>query len=224
MPNNDVVPVATNVASAVLASGGTTVLYTTADTALYRAPVSDPTAGTALLASGAREILSVSPDGAYAVVASLPPDPSSTSTHRTDLHLVALGALTAPAPATALLTTATGMAYGFTRSGSHVLYITDLTGIGLEDMHVRARPVTGGPEILLGREIRGIVQPAGSTKIVYSERQPTQGYRLDVKVVDLEGGVAPKLLIDDVESATAHGDVAYVGVGSQGLYAIALAE
>jgi hypothetical protein len=67
------------------------------------------------------------------------------------------------------------------------------------------------------------VQPAGSTKIVYSERQPTQGYRLDVKVVvDLEGGVAPKLLIDDVESATAHGDVAYVGVGSQGLYAIAL--
>lgn len=218
MPNNDVVPVASDVSSAVLVPGDTTVLYTTAGSALHRAPVATPSAAQTLLASGAREILSVSPDGAHAVVASLPPDPSSTSTHRTDLHLVALGASAAPAPTTALLTTATGMAYGFTRSGAHVLYITDLTGIGFDDMQVRARPVSGGAEVILGKEIRGLVQPVGSTKILYSER--TANYRLDVKVVDLENGVAPKLLIDDVESAAAYGDTAYVGVGSQGLYAI----
>ena len=43
-----------------------------------------------------------------------------------------------------------------------------------------------------------------------------------MKVVDLEKGIAPKMLIDDVESAIAFGDVAYVGVGQQGLYAIDL--
>ena len=164
MPNNEVVPVAANVASAVLTPDGATVLHTTAGGALYRAPVADPTQAKALLANGAREILGVSPDGAHAVMASLPPDPSSTSTHRTDLHLVALDTPSAPAPTIPLLTTATGMAYGFTRSGSHVLYITDLTGIGLEDMQLRARPVTGGPEVVLGKEVRGIVQPSGSTR------------------------------------------------------------
>lgn len=199
MPSNAVAPVAANVASAVLSPDGATVVYATTTAALHRAPIDNPTQPKTLLASGAREVLNVSPDGAYAIVASLPADPPSSSTHRTDLHLVALDSPTASAATTALLTTATGMAYGFTRSGSHVLYITDLTGIGFDDMQVRARPVTGGTEIILGREVRGLVQPAGSTKILFSER--TANYRLDVKVVDLEKGVAPKVLIDDVESA-----------------------
>jgi hypothetical protein len=220
MPDNDVVTVATDVSSAILTPDGATVLYSTADAALHRAPAANPTAKTTLLTGGAREILGVSPRGTHAVVASLAPDPSSTSTHRTDLHLVALDGASTPAATIPLLQTATGMVWTFTRSGSHVLYITDLTGIGFEDMQVRARPVTGGPEIVLGKEIRSIVQPTSSTKILYVESTPS--YQYDVKVVDLEKGIAPKLLIDDVESATAHGDTAYVGVGTQGLYAIAL--
>ena len=100
------------------------------------------------------------------------------------------------------------------------LYITDLTGIGFDGMKVRARPVNGGPEVVLGTEIRGLVQSATSSKIVFVEQRPT--YEYDVKVVDLAKGIAPAVLIDDVESATAQGDTAYVGVGEQGLYAIAL--
>lgn len=162
----------------------------------------------------------MSPDGAHAIVAALPADPSSGSTYRTDLHLVALDAASAPATPVPLLTTATGMAWGFTKSGSHALYITDLTGIGFDGMKVRARPVNGGPEVVLGTEIRGLVQSATSSKIVFVEQRPT--YEYDVKVVDLAKGIAPAVLIDDVESATAQGDTAYVGVGEQGLYAIAL--
>ena len=85
---------------------------------------------------------------------------------------------------------------------------------------MRARPVTGGAEVVLGKDVRGLVQPAGSTRLLFGEK--TASYNLDVKVVDLEKNVAPKMLIDDVESMTAHGDFAYVGVGTQGLYEIAL--
>lgn len=220
MPSNDVVPVATNVSSAVLTPDGATVVYATNENTLHRASVANPTVKTTLLASGAREILGVSPAGTHAVVASLPPDPASESTHRTDLHLVSLDAASAPATATPLVTTATGMIWSFTRSGSHVITITDLTGIGLDGMKLRARPVAGGPEIVLGGRVRRLVQSTTSTKITYVEVDAK--YRESVKVVDLEKGTAPVVFIDDVESATAQDDIAYVGVGEQGLYAIAL--
>jgi hypothetical protein len=217
LPGNAVTPIATNVVSGRLTPDGETLFYTTTSGALHRVSSDDPTAGIELSASGAREILLVSPDQSRAVVAALPGDDANASSVRYDLALVSL---TTPGAPLSLVATSTGVPIRFTRSGSHLLYLTDVPASGRKGAKLRARPIAGGPEVVVGTEVATLLEPQGSTRLVFTEEQPD--YTRDLKVVDLEGDVAPKPVIDDVTTGTAIGDVAYVTIKQQGLYAIPL--
>lgn len=216
LPANTVTALESGVVSGVLSLDGTEVVYTTEGGALKRAATTAPVAPTELVGSGAREIVLTSADRSHALVAANAAD-TQGKVPRYDLRIVSL---TAAAPASTLVATSTASPVRFTRSGAHVLYLTDIPVDGLDDMKLRAAPVAGGPEIVLGPNPRQIMEPVGSTKLVWLERRPD--YHYDVKVADLENGGGPQLVIDDVTTAVAHGSRLYFTVKDQGLYVMDL--
>jgi hypothetical protein len=209
VPANNVTPIASNVLSGVLLPDGSEVVYTTTSGSLLRATTSAPITATTLVASGAREVLLVSPDGKHAIVASN----DASSLH--DLHLASLASAASLIP---LVTTPSGVPIGWTKSQAHFLYMTDVSEVDSTTAKVRAHAMASGKDITVGTNVTTLALIQNETKAVVAEATSAGS---DVKIVDLDTGSAAPLL-SGAFTATAYQNAAYYSVGFQGLYAVDL--
>ncbi len=208
VPANEVTPIASNVASGMLLPDGNAVLYTTSAGSLVRATTSMPVGATPLVAAGAREVLLVSPDGQHAIVASEGPS----------LHDLKLASTSVAAPLVTLVATASGVPIGFTRSGRHFLYLSDVAPSDSSTAKVRAHVMASGEDITLGANVTSLALMDEERRALVGE---VRGSASDLKLVDLETGSSVPLA-NGVYTATAYRRTAYYSVGFAGLYSIDL--
>ncbi len=93
----------------------------------------------------------------------------------------------------AIVATASARPIGFTRGGTHVVYLTDLTANGNT---LKARPVAGGAEITIAQNIAALgFGPGGWVVIVDNEKVVDADLStFDLKTMDLTKGGQPALV------------------------------
>jgi hypothetical protein len=212
---------ASDVTSAKVSPDGAFLLTTTATEALVRATTADPARGEVLLASGAAEVLAISPDGRNAVVATASASKNTGFEKRTSYALT-LVSLSAPFTTTVLVATPIARPQGFTESGKYLLYAVETSGS--TDTELRARAVAGGPDIPLGANVGRFSPLAGTNAFVvyaYGARVPGQpSSPATITKIDLDSPATPKLLASDVAPHVVVDRTVYVGAGAAGLRAL----
>lgn len=212
---------ASDVTSAKVSPDGAFLLTTNRDDSLLRAPTTDPSHGEVVLASGAAEVLAISPDGRNAVVATASVSKYSGFEKRTSYALT-LVSLSAPFTTTVLVATPIARPQGFTESGKYLLYAVDTSGS--TDTELRARAVAGGPEIPLGTNVGRFSPLAGTNAFVvhaYGARVPGQPSPLaTITKIDLDSLGTSKILASDVAPHVVVDSTVYVGAGAAGLRAL----
>lgn len=212
---------ASDVTSAKVSPDGAFLLTTTGTESLVRASTSDPSRGEVLLASGAAEVLAISPDGRNAVVATASVSKNTGFEKRTSYALT-LVSLSAPFTTTVLVATPIARPQGFTESGKYLLYAVDTSGS--TDTELRARAVAGGPDIPLGTNVGRFSPLAGTNAFVvyaYGARVPGQpSPPATITKIDLDSPATPKLLASDVAPPVVVDRTVYVGAGAAGLRAL----
>ena len=88
------------------------------------------------------------------------------------------------------------------------------------DAKLRAVPVAGGAEVVLGASGAFATRVVGSSELIVSEY--TASFQRNLTLVDLEKGATPKRIATEVGVPAVVGRTVYVGFESVGLHAIAL--
>lgn len=210
--------VSTEAHSALLSPDATSLFFTTQAKALRRAATTNPQTTAEVRPSGVRDVLAVAPDQS-AVMVSSDAVVTGTGINLKVAYAMDLVSLTPPHATTTLLATPTGAPWGFSPSGKHALYFTDIASSRL-DAKLRAAPVAGGAEVVLGSNGAFTTRIAGSSELLVSEY--TASFRRNLTLVDVEKGTAPKRIATEVGIPAVVGRTVYVGFESVGLHAIAL--
>ncbi len=210
--------VSTEAQSALLSPDATSLFFTTQAKALRRASTTSPQTTAEIRPSGVRDILALAPDQS-AVMVSSDAVVTGTGINLKVNYAMDLVSLTPPYATTTLLATPTGAPWGFSPSSKHAIYVTDI-GKSALDPKLRATPVAGGAEIVLGSNGAFATRVAGSSELIVSEY--TASFQHDLTLVDLEKGAAPKRIATEVGFPVVVGRTVYVGFESVGLHAIAL--
>ncbi|NOU32766.1 MAG: hypothetical protein HOO96_33085 [Polyangiaceae bacterium] len=210
--------VSTEAHSALLSPDATSLFFTTQAKALRRASTTSPQTTAEVRPSGARDVLALAPDQS-AVMVSSDAVVTGTGINLKVAYAMDLVSLAPPYATTTLLTTPTGAPWGFSPSGKHALFLTDIAASRL-DAKLRAVPVAGGAEVVLGTNGAFATRVAGSSELIVSEY--TESFQRNLTLVDLEKGATPKRIATEVGVPAVVGRTVYVGFESVGLHAIAL--
>jgi hypothetical protein len=190
--------------------------------ALMRSATANPTP-TQLVASGVRGLAGSTKDLAYLMAYSNAPDTTNQNVPRIDLQL-ANG--TTPGALTTLLAPSTGEPAGFTATGSHAVYITDLPATGGPVGTVRAKPVAGGAEIVLAQNAAYPQMTTAGAKVLWMDnfvQVGTDGVSVTVEIADLAGAATATAVVDGVDPGFYADDKnVYATVAGQGLFMKAL--
>jgi hypothetical protein len=201
-----------------LTSDGSKTIYRTTANALKSASTTAPVSAT-LLVQGVSGLLAKSADDKYALVFAHDPDNTNPSVTRTDLQLASI---MAAAPLTALLEASTGLPVGFTSTSTHVVYLTDVSASGSPVGDLRARPVSGGAEIVIAQQAVLPRLVKGTAKVAFADNLQqvgNGGVVGDLKVADLAAGAQPKLVMDGADVAYDLDDTnLYYTLPQQGLF------
>lgn len=209
----------TNVTGGFLTDDGSAVVYrTTADgvAGLRRASATATPAPITLVEAG--ELLDVNTDKTKMLVSVVAPQGNLVDVRVADTT-------TANQTPTAIVATATANPIGFTRGGTHALYVTDASQTGNK---LKAKPIAGGTEVLVAENIQGIgTGPGGWVILLRNGQQVNANITLyDLEIVDVTKGGAPKKIADGVaESFGVSGSkLVYTRLAAQGggIYAVDL--
>lgn len=210
--------VSTEAQSALLSPDATSLFFTTQAKALRRASTTNPQSSVEIRPNGVRDVLALAPDQSSVMVSS-DAVVKGTGINLKVNYAMDLVSLAPPHTTTTLLATPTGLPGGFSTSGKHALYFTDL-GNSTFDTKLRATPVAGGAEVVLGSNGASATRVAGSSELLVAEY--TAAFQRNLTLVDLDKGTAPKRIATDVGVPAVVGRTVYVAFADVGLYAIAL--
>lgn len=172
---------------------GTGFVYRTtanANAGVRRATVAANPAPITLVANG--ELLSTSVDKTKILVSLLPP-----ANNLVDIQLANTTQAT-QTPA-AVVATATARPVGFTQGGTHVVYLTDVTNTGNT---LKAKPVAGGSEVTIAKDVAGLARGPGGYLVLLSN-PVAAGQNLstyDISIVDVTKSGTPTKLSDSALS------------------------
>jgi hypothetical protein len=209
------------IGSGVILPDGANVIYRTQALALMRSPTA-AAAPVTLIPSGVRAVLDYSPDYAFALVFSNPPDTANTNVTRIDVQLAATAAAGTLTP---LVATSIGAPVGFTMDGANVVYLTDLPATGAPLGTLKARGTAAGSvEKEIGKMVTAPEMIPGGSKVVFADNPQAvgQGVGVDVKVADVAGAAAATVVAPQVDLGFYVTATALVYTTPAGLYTKAL--
>jgi hypothetical protein len=182
------------VASGVMLPDGMNVIYRTQAMALMRSPTAAAAPVTLIAAPAVRGVLDYSPDFAFALVFSNPPDTANADVTRFDVQLASTAAAGALTP---LVATSIGTPVGFTSDGANVVYVTDLPATGDPLGTLKARGTAAGSvEKEIAKDVAYPEMIPGGSKVVFADNPQAvgQGVGVDVKVADVAGAGTPTVV------------------------------
>lgn len=214
--------------TAPAAGGGTPNAFRSAPALANNATPNNPPAGaiTLVASPGYPSTINVSPDKTHVLFRKLAVVGAKGEVPRVDINLI--DTTTAAQTGAALVATATGFPGGFTSTGTHVIYLTELSAQGIGKLKVRPVAAAG-----VERDVAsgaGLPRPLpGGTRAVFfnNPKQAGQGVSIDLQIFDVAGTAAPKPVVTAIdpffEIAGAGTKVVYTRPGATGgLYAAVL--
>lgn len=192
-PGSPLATLDADVTDGFLTDDGSAVVYRTSaagSTGIRRASATATPAPITLVADG--ELLGANADKSKILVSVVAPVDDSTDIRVADVT-------TANQTPTVIVPTATARPIGFTRGGTHVVYLTDVSDTGNT---LKAKPVAGGNEVTIAQDISGLAfGPGGYVIVIDTEKQVSQDVStFDLKTVDLTKGTTLTKVSDSVLS------------------------